>query len=371
MTWAGQSKRGFWYSPWIVYDLDQDGYAEVYCKAGEGDFRNEKGLVEKGPEYLVKIDGRTGRVVNKINWISRDGYPDYNYASRNFLNIAFLDGKTPSLIMQRGTYNLIRTYALDKDFKTIWKWEADKDSKPKFWGQGAHTLIACDIDEDGKDEIIIGAAVLEENGKEKWSLGMDHPDVIYIADIDPKNKGLEIFYGFEPKKKSNGICLVDAKTGRILWSHDEPTTHIHNQGMVGDILEKYPGLEVYAGEHDEKSSWLYSSRGTLINKYTSLPITIRPLWWDDDPQKEVVLRGNIMDWEGKIHQKVQGSTIAVMDCLGDWREELITSINGKIRILFHNDIINKIFSLFAAGLTIQKRSRDSNNGILFSCAVKL
>ena len=99
MGWAIEA--GIWYSPWVVYDLDRDGKAEVYCKAGEGDPRNEKGLVETGPEYLVKIDGVTGKVVAKTDWISREGYSDYNYYSRNFLAVAYLDGEKPSLIMQR------------------------------------------------------------------------------------------------------------------------------------------------------------------------------------------------------------------------------------------------------------------------------
>ena len=47
MGWSIEA--GIWYSPWIVYDVDGDGKAEVYCKAGEGDPRDEKGLVQSGP----------------------------------------------------------------------------------------------------------------------------------------------------------------------------------------------------------------------------------------------------------------------------------------------------------------------------------
>ena len=35
MGWA--IEEGIWYSPYVVYDLDGDGCAEVYVKAGEGD----------------------------------------------------------------------------------------------------------------------------------------------------------------------------------------------------------------------------------------------------------------------------------------------------------------------------------------------
>jgi len=329
MGWSIEA--GIWYSPWIVYDVDGDGRAEVYCKAGEGDPRDEKGLVQTGPEYLVKLDGQTGKVVSKTAWLSRGGYPSYNYYCRNFLTVAYLDGKTPSLIMQRGTYNLIKTQALDKDFNQIWYWESTQE-KEKYHGQGAHGLISADIDADGRDELVIGSSVLDEYGKGIWTMGMGHPDVIYVADIDPNNPGLEIFYGIEPRQKTDAICVVDAKTGRKLWAHKEPTRHVHGQGMAADILADSPGMEVYAGERDLKQRWLYSAKGKLIEFNETGTLNPRALWWDADPQKEVIVSGAIRDWGGEAMQPIQGRVIAVVDCLGDYREEVITSLKGELRI---------------------------------------
>jgi len=329
MGWSIEA--GIWYSPWIVYDVDGDGKAEVYCKAGEGDPRDEKGLVTTGPEFLVKLDGQTGQVVAKTEWLSRDGFPDYNYYCRNFLTVAYLDGKKPSLITQRGTYNLIKTRAMDKNFNQIWYWESPQEEK-KYDGQGSHGLVTADIDEDGRDELVIGAAVLNDNGKGLWTLEMGHPDVCYVADIDPNNPGLEVFYGFETRQKTDGICLVDAKTGRKLWTHKEPTYHIHEQGMVGDILAEHPGMEVYAGEADYQKRWLYSANGKLIQFRRKRELNPRPVWWDADPQKEVVIGDAISDWGGKEIQRIDGRIIAVVDCLGDHREEVITALKGEMRI---------------------------------------
>jgi len=329
MGWSIEA--GIWYSPWIVYDVDGDGKAEVYCKAGEGDPRDEKGLVQTGPEYLVKIDGQTGRIVSKTAWLTRDGYPNYNYYCRNFLTVAYLDGKTPSLIMQRGTYNLIKTKAIDKDFNQIWYWESPQE-KEKYHGQGSHGLITADIDADGRDELVIGAAVLDDNGNGLWTLEMGHPDVCYVADIDPANPGLEVFYGFETRQKTDGICVVDAKTGRKLWTHKEPTRHIHAQGMAADVLADSPGMEVYAGERDLKKRWLYSAKGKLIEFTETGTLSPRALWWDADPQKEVIVSGAIRDWGGEAMQPIQGRVIVVVDCLGDYREEVITSLKGELRI---------------------------------------
>lgn len=329
MGWSIEA--GIWYSPWIVYDVDGDGKAEVYCKAGEGDPRDEKGLVQTGPEYLVKIDGQTGQIVAKTAWLSRDGYPDYNYYCRNFLTVAYLDGKTPSLIMQRGTYNLIKTQALDKDLKQIWYWESPQEQK-RYGGQGAHGLFTADIDQDGKDELVIGSAVLDDNGKGLWTTEMGHPDVCYVADIDPSNPGLEIFYGIEPRKETDAICVVDARTGRTLWAHKKPTRHVHGQGMAADVLADWPGMEVYAGERDLKERWLYSAKGELIKFTEEGTLNPRALWWDADPQKEVILSRAVCDWDGEAMQPVEGSVVAVVDCLGDYREEAIACLKGELRI---------------------------------------
>ncbi len=329
MGWSIEA--GIWYSPWIVYDVDGDGKAEVYCKAGVGDPRDEKGLVQSGPEYLVKLDGETGKVVGKTDWLSRDGFSDYNRYCRNFLTVAYLDGRTPSLIMQRGTYNLIKIQALDKDFNRIWYWEAPQE-KEKYRGQSSHGLITADVDRDGKDELVIGAAVLDDNGKGLWTLEMGHPDVCYVADIDPDNPGLEVFYGFETRQKTDGICVVDAKTGRKLWAHKKPTRHIHGQGMAGDILAEFAGMEVYGGERDYKERWLYGAKGRLIKFLETGTLSPRPVWWDADPQKEVAVSGAIRDWGGEVMQPIEGRVIAVVDCLGDHREEVITSLKGELRI---------------------------------------
>ena len=329
MGWSIEA--GIWYSPWVVYDVDGDGKAEVYCKAGEGDPRDEKGLVQTGPEYLVKLDGQTGRVVTKTPWLSKEGFTDYNYYCRNFLAVAYLDGKTPSLIMQRGTYQIIKTQALDKDFNKIWHWDSTQEQK-EYAGQGSHGLIAADVDRDGRDELVIGAAVLDDTGKGLWSLEMGHPDICYVADIDPENPGLEVFYGFESKQKTDGICVVDAATGRKLWTHKEPTFHLHNQGMAADVLAEHPGMEVLAGERDFPRRWLYNASGKLIEFSEKESLSPRPLWWDADPQKEVITGKVIQDWHGQALQPVEGRVIAVMDCLGDYREEAITCLPGELRI---------------------------------------
>ena len=49
---------GVWYSPFIAYDFNGDGKAEIALKtAPETTKRNEKGRVDSGEEYLSVWDG--------------------------------------------------------------------------------------------------------------------------------------------------------------------------------------------------------------------------------------------------------------------------------------------------------------------------
>ena len=90
LGWA--IERGIWYSPYVVYDLDGDGRAEVAVKIGEGDPSDPDGRVRRGPEYLAILDGLTGKIRDRVDWPSREGFGEdlrgYNYASRNQMCVA-------------------------------------------------------------------------------------------------------------------------------------------------------------------------------------------------------------------------------------------------------------------------------------------
>jgi rhamnogalacturonan endolyase len=329
MGWS--IEEGVWYSPYVVYDLDGDGKAEVYTKAGEGDPRDTDGRVQSGPEWLVQIDGTTGEVKRKLPWPDRSGYEKYNYYCRNQMGIAYLDGKRPHLIVERGTYSQIKIEAYDPQLNLVWRWNSN-DEKEKYSKQGAHGMHAADIDGDGRDEIIYGSAVVDDNGHGLWTRAVGHPDACYVGDIDPTHPGLEIFYGIEPPQPRDAVCLVDARTGKKLWGCDEPSTHVHAQGMVADIIAEHPGQECYAGEKDGSRYWLYSADGKRLSDKSVGSLVPHAVWWDADPQKEILLSSQIGQYQGRKYDRIEGRVVAIADCLGDWREELITSLPGEIRI---------------------------------------
>ena len=339
MGWAIET--GTWYSAYMVFDIDQDGKAEVYTKAGEGDPRETDGHVLTGPEYLVKLDPASGKVIHKQNWISKEGFEQYNWWSRNFLTVAYLDGENPSLVMQRGTYSVIKTEALDRDLKPIWSWiSLGKDEKYK--GQGAHAIMTGDIDFDGKDELVFGTSALDDDGKPMWYTGLGHNDAGYIADIIPSRPGYEIFFGIESRSPKNGVCVVDAKTGEIIWGYEGRTHHVHGQAMIGDISAEHPGIECYAGEAKGGDKFfLYTADGKRLSDQNLWGNAPKAVWWDADDQKEICFNNEVFDYQGETKLELEGKVLIVADIIGDWREEIVTSLPGEVRIYSTNILSDK------------------------------
>jgi len=351
---------GAWYSPYLVYDFDGDGKAEVIVKSGEGDPRDVvgayddyqdkgKGIVRTGSEYVSVLDGMTGELITRADWIPREPFFEavrdnqYNYASRNQLGVAYLDGINPHIIVMRGTYNLmmVRAYRLiNKELKLVFEWDNRnlRDSNNNYWGQGAHNFVAADVDGDGFDELILGSCVLDHDGTPLWTTGFGHPDGMHVGDILPERPGLEIFYNMESEKPNgNGMCMVDARTGELIWGSKFPTYHVHGTGFCSDIDRTQPGRECYGVEiapfegKGNNFAVTYNNKGEIIDRDF---ITTWSVFWDTDNQRELLDRGKIFKYKSPVvfDTEIQGRIIAVADIFGDWREEIITSVPGEIRI---------------------------------------
>ena len=414
---------GIWWTPFVVADFDGDGKAEVALKTAPYAATREESLAEKsgrargfvvtGPEYCSILDGMTGEEITRTDWVERGNQLDWgddsgNRVNRNQIGLASLDGRTLSLLVCRGTYTRMVVDAYNfknKKLEKIWRWDGDKET-PQIRAQGSHTLVAADVDGDGRDEIILGSVALNPNGTVRWNLGLGHPDIMYVADAIPTRPGLEIAYGYEVPLGKNGMCLVDARTGEIIWGHPYKTTHIHDQGMFGDFIPDKPGIEFYGAEQDGTGKWVYSAAtGELITEENLGGLSPRAIWWGADSTKAYIPgrsfggawggapgggrggrgagggagrgantdnasatapagalaiaipeapaanseappagRGGagggfgaagpsaIMKYgTGKIGE-FEGRLVAIADIMGDWREEIIVSVPGEIRI---------------------------------------
>jgi len=345
---------GVWWTPYIAADLNGDGKAKValkmapYAATREQAVISPNGFVLEGPEYVTILDGTTGKEITHADWVERGdptrwGDDRGNRVNRNQIGVAKLDGKTTSPLVARGTYTLMYVDAyhlVDGKLVKLWRWFGD-ETQPPIRGQGGHGMHIYDFDGDGKEEMAFGSFLVDDNGKTVWANGLGHADVFYTADIIPERPGLEIAYGYESRQKSNGIQVADARTGKMIWGHPNPTAHIHDWGMFADVDPSNPGYEFYCAEQNRQlGQFLYSARdGKLLSKEDMGAITLRPFYWLDGPQKVYHIfsyRSNAVafqQYKGKepIGQ-FPGRLIAIADVLGDWREELILADEGVLRI---------------------------------------
>lgn len=298
-------EAGVWYSPFIVYDFDGDGKAEVAAKTApmSPDYRDANGRVDTGPEYLSIINGETGVLVTSINWPDRTGITSYNHRSRNQLGVAFVDGKTPCIIAARGTYSLMKAMAVQYTggvLSTLWNWNSNMETTPSHWmGQGAHSMHAADVDGDGRDEVMLGSAVLNDTGMGLWTNRLAHCDHAYLGDIDPNRPGLEVYFGYEDGRSVNGWNLSDAANGSILWGSPSQTYHIHDEGLVADLTPDHDGMEMYSGEKDYDVEWFHAADSTLISHnglFFDDQITYRAAYWDADLQREAIVRNTVYNF---------------------------------------------------------------------------
>lgn len=347
---------GVWYSPFLVADLDGDGKAEVALKSAptDADYRDPDGRVYKGPEYLSVLDGLTGEERAKTPWIPRgspDPVEDYNhFNSRNQMALAYLDGRTPCLIMERGTYGnlVVEAYCLaGASLKRVWRF-SNEFLPSRFRGQGDHGCLCEDVDGDGCDEVLIGSLTLDHDGTVLWCNGRGHSDAHYYGDIDPSRPGMELAFYYETAQpKGGGILMTDPVTGEEIWKLQTPTRHVHAMGICADIAPEYHGLELYAQEavqagisHGDThrqcdNRWFFAADGRLLCASTNCTFGYqfgrRVAYWDADLQREVIQDG-IRDHEGGLLARGITARLVVADLFGDWREEVIGYVPGELRI---------------------------------------
>ena len=394
-------REGAHYTQFLVYDFDGDGKAEFACKTADGTIdgkgkvigdkdadwrfksgetleglnrpgengrRNAEGYILRGPEFLTIFNGENGAEITTTKYIpSRhpetenptseqlkliwgDGYG--NRVDRFLAAVAYLDGVHPSLIFARGYYTKTVLAAWDfREGKLTKRWVFDSDSSEenkKYAGQGNHNLSIADIDNDGKDEIIYGAMVIDDNGKGLYSTGLGHGDALHVSDLDPNRPGLEVF-DIQERFDDAGAHFRDALTGEIIWK--KPSTKAGEdgegpgRGLSIDIDPRHKGFESWV--FGAGITGLFNVKGEKISEKTPRSCNFA-VFWDGDVLRELLDRNLIYKWNweketietiftanGAMSNNGSKSTPTLSaDILGDWREEVIlrSADNKELRI---------------------------------------
>ncbi|WP_330438412.1 rhamnogalacturonan lyase family protein [Micromonospora sp. NBC_00821] len=353
-------RAGAHYTQFQVYDYDGDGRAEVAMKTADGtrsgtgqligsssaDHRNSSGYVLSGPEYLTMFNGQTGAIASTVTYdpprgtVSSWGDSYGNRVDRFLAGTAYLDGQRPSLIMARGYYTRAVIAAWDFRNGTLtkrWTFDSNSSGNGAAAGQGNHQLSVADVDADGRQEIVYGAATIDDNGRLLHSTGNGHGDALHVGDLDPGRAGLEVFKVDEDASKPSSY-FADARTGQVLWS--TPASGDNGRGVSADIWAGSPGAESWSSA----VAGLANTRGQNVGRKPSSANFLA--WWDGDPVREL-LDGTKIDKYGTGGETrlLDGSQVASNngtkstpalsgDILGDWREEVIwrTTDSRALRI---------------------------------------
>ena len=77
---------------------------------------------------------------------------------------------------------------------------------------------------------------------------------------------------------------------------------------------------------------MHDCLGKVIREENLCKFGPRTVYWDADPQRELLYGGKLWKYQGSTLAKIEGDVIAVADAWGDWREEIITSRPGELRV---------------------------------------
>jgi rhamnogalacturonan endolyase len=364
-------REGAHYTQFLVFDLDGDGRAEVACKTADGTVDGQgkvvgdgaadhvtkegraQGKILDGPEFLTVFDGRTGAALATTEYLPPRGEvaswgDDYGNRVDRFLGaIAYLDGQRPSLVMARGYYTRSVVVAWDwRDGKWTTRWVFDSDAgdpaNRTYRAQGNHGLAVADVDGDGRDEIVYGACVIDDDGRGLYSTRLGHGDALHLADLDPDRPGLEVFGIHEKPGHGKGVTFRDARAGTVLWSRESADV---GRGLAADIDPRHPGAECWAAGAGLNA--LFDCRGAVVSERRPRSVNFA-VWWDGDLLRELLDRTTISKWDWTRGVEVpllvaEGCTanngtkatpVLSADLLGDWREEVIwrSADNRELRL---------------------------------------
>jgi len=221
----------------------------------DGDGKKEIALCTKGA--IVEIDGRTGTERRRIK-IAQDATD-----CLVFCNLTGKDRPTDVLVKDR--YH--RIWAYDYSGRLLWT-----ITDPGGY-RTAHQPRPIDLDNDGKDEILAGYAMLNSDGSVRWVFKAEKVDQrqghLDCARIFRRGKTPEQFRIALTCCGANDIAMIDG-AGKTLWE----IAGRHFESIdIGRVLPDGRGPQIVVDiDHQplgKSPLWVLDSFGNLLGKITT------------------------------------------------------------------------------------------------------
>lgn len=345
---------------WVLkVDVRVAGSSETYGLPGhhgpgvqagdiDGDKRTEV-LFLDNQSTLHVVEGATGRT----RWTATIPVPEG--AERwEHLAIVNLRGKGDRDVVLQATnaqgYRMgryVAAFALEELSRGNTKplWQVDN-----FLACAHNGLRVADINGDGKDEIISGC-ILAPDGKELFRLPdvRGHLDSVFIADVQPDLKGMEIV---ALEEGGNRVFLFNAE--RLLWAVDHRRQEPQN-AAVGRFDPARKGLQIWCRSRYDthQKPWVLDADGKVIADYELSKVApadwtekgievIYAIHWDGTGKQHLAAKERHESGDVAVIDAMTGGFIArfpekadrlyVADVAGDWREELIVLAGNELHI---------------------------------------
>lgn len=386
-------RAGAHYTQFMVYDYDGDGKAEMICKTSDGtvdgtgvvignasaDYRASSGYILSGNEYLTLFDGLTGKALDTIDYVPGRGTVSSwgdsygNRVDRFLAATAYLNGTTPSCVMIRGYYTRMTATAynvVNKKLVQLWAFDSGTaESTTSGYGDGNHNCFAADCDNDGKDEIVVGSAVIDDDGTLLYTTGLRHGDVLHVGDFVPSNPGLEIFMCHEAAPY--GMSLRDAATGKMILQ--KTGAGDTGRGLADNLIAGNDSAE-FVGVQD---SVVYDASGNTVCNWSDITKwgMNSVVYWTGSLERAVLDRtmvdqygsGRVFTGSGVTYNNSSKSNACLTcDLFGDWREEMIFRLGTGSGVRIYSTTYETKYGIVSLMHNVQYRTAVAGQNVAYN-----
>lgn len=324
---------GAHFNQFMLYDLDEDGKAELLLKTSDGttsykpnadgvfDMTDESTIVSyigdksvvpgsnvnsnghvsaNTNEYITVFNGETGEEIDTIDYVFKTGeYTDWgtsggkndggNRSARYNIAVAYLPvdqndasctETIPAVLFNRGYYakTTVAAYTLrDGKIQTEWTFLAETGTSNA--GKGNHNVATGDLDNDGFDEIVMGSIAIDHDGTVLWvkdgTNGQDysgHGDAIHLSAMSPDTQQLYVFAPEEEKDSTINYHLSNASNGSRIAANWLGRADI-GRGVAANITPS-AGFEYWANRPSSETAG--DVPGAIYNFYGDVVAYSKP-----------------------------------------------------------------------------------------------